>query len=105
MKIVDLTRALAGSTCTMIMADMGAETIKVEQPLRRAGGKKINTALLNELQPINRNKKSITLNLHSEKAKEIFPRLLKWADIVVENYRNIRWEGCNYNTFPFFELR
>jgi crotonobetainyl-CoA:carnitine CoA-transferase CaiB-like acyl-CoA transferase len=86
-KIVDLTRALAGPTCTMILADMGAETIKVEQP---PGCGSRRTATLSgdeEPQPINRNKKSITLNLRSEKAKEIFPRLLQWGDVVVENYR------------------
>lgn len=86
-KIIDLTRALAGPTCTMILADMGAETIKVEQPVGDTGRRDIKVGVSDDPQPMNRNKKSITLNLRSEKAKEIFPNLLKWADVVVENYR------------------
>lgn len=85
-KIVDLTRALAGPTCTMILADMGAETVKVEQPPRR-GSRSPSGPATGAANPVNRNKKSITLNLHSEKAKDIFSRLVKWADVIVENYR------------------
>jgi len=86
-KVVDLTRALAGPTCTMILADMGAETIKIEQPLRRDGRSASGPGPAGAPQPPNRNKKSITLNLHSDKAKAIFGRLIQWADVIVENYR------------------
>jgi len=85
-KIVDLTRALAGPTCTMILSDMGAETIKIEQPPRR-DGRSLSGPATGSANPVNRNKKSITLNLHSEKAKEILRRLIQWADVIVENYR------------------
>ena len=86
-KILDLTRALAGPTCTMILADMGADTIKVEQPPGRNSREESGPGPSASPQPVNRNKKSITLNLHSEKARDIFPRLVRWADVVVENYR------------------
>ena len=86
-KVVDLTRALAGPTCTMILADMGAETIKVDQPLSRNSSQTSKSSTPPPPQPTDRNKKSITLDLRLEKAKEIFTQLVRWTDVVVENYR------------------
>jgi len=86
-KVVDLTRALAGPICTMILADMGAETIKVEEPPGNEGGRAGQPPVNAEPQPNNRNKKSITLNLREDKAKEILSRLIQWGDVLVENYR------------------
>jgi CoA:oxalate CoA-transferase len=86
-KVVDLTRALAGPTCTMILADMGAETLKVEQPLRKGNHQTSEPSAPPQPQLSDRNKKSITLDLRKEKAKEIFSHLIRWADVVVENYR------------------
>jgi crotonobetainyl-CoA:carnitine CoA-transferase CaiB-like acyl-CoA transferase len=86
-KVVDLTRALAGPICTMILADMGAETLKVEQPPRRDNRQTSGSSTPPLHQLSDRNKKSITLDLRSEKAKEIMTRLIQWADVVVENYR------------------
>lgn len=86
-KVLDLTRALAGPICTMILTDMGAETIKVEEPPRGEGGRAGQPSASAEPQPFNRNKKSVTLNLRTDRAKEILRRLIQWGDVLVENYR------------------
>jgi crotonobetainyl-CoA:carnitine CoA-transferase CaiB-like acyl-CoA transferase len=86
-KVVDLTRALAGPICTMILADMGAEIIKVEEPRRSSVRRDDEPPTNAEPQPFNRNKKSVTLNLRTEKSKVILRRLVEWGDVLVENYR------------------
>lgn len=88
--ILDLTRVVAGPYCTMILADLGAEVIKVENP--KGGDDTRSYAPYRNgssmyFANINRNKKSITLNLKSAQGKEIFRELVKKADVVVENYR------------------
>lgn len=88
--ILDLTRVLAGPYCSMVLADLGAEVIKVEMPGKgddnRAFGPFINDQSV-YYAGMNRGKKGITLNLKSEKGKETFKKLVKKADIVLENYR------------------
>ncbi|MEJ2739633.1 MAG: CaiB/BaiF CoA-transferase family protein [Dehalococcoidia bacterium] len=81
-KVVDLTRALAGPVCTMILGDMGAEVIKIDQP---SDSGRISPP--GQPNPYNRNKKSITLNMRADKARGIFNRLVQWGDVLVENYR------------------
>ncbi len=89
-RVLDLTRVLAGPFATMMLADMGAEVIKVEIPNRgddsRAFGPFVNGESMYYMN-LNRNKKGITLNLKSQRGKEIFKELVKKADILVENYR------------------
>lgn len=90
-KIVDLSRVLAGPFCTMLLADYGAEVIKVEQPGKgdgtRAWGPPWEGGESAYYLSINRNKQSITLNLKSEQGREILGRLLKDADVLVENFK------------------
>lgn len=102
-RVLDLSRVLAGPFCTMLMADMGAEVIKIEVPktgddTRGFGPFKNGESLY--YANVNRNKKGITLNLKSEKGKEIFKELVKTADVVVENYRPGVMErlGLGYDT-------
>ena len=88
--ILDLTRVLAGPYCTMILADMGANVIKIEIPgkgddTRQYGPFKNGESMY--YANVNRSKKSITLNLKSEEGKKIFLEMVKKADVVVENYR------------------
>ena len=90
-RVLDLTRALAGPYCTMMLGDMGAEVIKVESP---DGGDDSRTWAPPYIGPesayylsCNRNKKSITLNLRSETAKRVLTDLIKASDVVVENFR------------------
>ena len=88
--ILDLTRVVAGPYCTMILADLGADVIKIENPkggddTRSYAPYKNGSSMY--FANINRNKKSITLNLKSDEGKKIFLELVKKADIIVENYR------------------
>ena len=89
-KVVDLTRFQAGPTCTMILGDMGAEVIKVEEPGSGDHGRQ-NSPNIDGLSlyfaAFNRNKRSATLNLKTEKGKELLRGLVERADVLVENYR------------------
>ncbi|AZR72679.1 carnitine dehydratase [Anoxybacter fermentans] len=88
--VLDLTRVLAGPYCTMILADLGAEVIKVERPGvgddSRAFGPFINGKSAYFIS-LNRGKKSIVLNLKDEKDREIFKQLVKKVDVLTENFR------------------
>jgi len=90
MRVLDLTRLLPGAFCTMLLADRGADVIKVEEPgsgdyMRwfppLAGGQGV------VFNSINRNKRAITLNLKSAEGRELFKRLVATADVVVEGNR------------------
>ena len=90
MRVVDLTRVLSGPFCSMILADLGAEVIKVETPgegdtIRAQGA--MRDGLSWYFAGFNRNKKSITLNLRDPKAREILATMIKDADALVENFR------------------
>lgn len=90
-KVVDLTHIMAGPTCTLMLADMGAEVIKVEKipggdDSRRTVPPKVGEEAASFLM-MNRNKRGIALDLRSEGGKEVLRRLLRDADVVVENYR------------------
>lgn len=88
--VLDLTRVLAGPYCTMMLADFGANVIKIEIPGKgddtRAMGPIKNGASMYYAN-VNRNKKGVTLNLKAPEGKELFRELVKKADVVVENYR------------------
>ncbi|MGH8057321.1 MAG: CaiB/BaiF CoA transferase family protein [Candidatus Entotheonellia bacterium] len=86
-KVLDLTRARAGPTCVRQLVDWGAEAIKIEMPGGRAGDGMGGNRHGFDFQNLHRNKKSITLNLKHPEAVQIFKRLAKDADVVVENYR------------------
>ncbi|SFE81809.1 CaiB/BaiF CoA transferase family protein [Alteribacillus iranensis] len=89
-KVLDLTRILSGPFCTMTLADLGAEVTKIESPkgddTRQWGPPFIEDESAYFLS-VNRNKKSVVLNLKEEKGKEIFYKLVEDSDIVVENFR------------------
>jgi crotonobetainyl-CoA:carnitine CoA-transferase CaiB-like acyl-CoA transferase len=89
-RVVDLTRILAGPFCTMLLADLGAEVIKVEtpgqgDPLRGQGVTREGLSWY--FAAFNRNKKSLTLNLRSEDGRAALVRLIEESDVLVENYR------------------
>ncbi len=90
LRVVDLTRVMTGPYCTMMLGDMGADVIKIEQPGKgddtRAWGPPFVGGESAYYLSINRNKRSITLNLKSAAAREILWRLIDAADIVVENF-------------------
>jgi len=88
LRVIDLTRVLAGPFCTMMLADMGAEVIKVEEPGKGDDSRHFAPFRNGEsayYMNLNRNKKGVTLNL--KKGRDIFIELVKTADVLVENYR------------------
>ena len=88
LRILDLSRVRAGPTCVKQFADFGADVIKIESPPgvdpnEGMGGPRDGP----DMQNLHRNKRSMTLNLKLPEAREVFSRLAKTADVVVENYR------------------
>ena len=89
-KVLDLTRVLAGPFCTMMLADMGADVVKIEEPRKGDDSRQFGPFVNGEsayYMNLNRNKRGVTLNLKHPEGKEIFLELVKKSDIVVENYR------------------
>jgi crotonobetainyl-CoA:carnitine CoA-transferase CaiB-like acyl-CoA transferase len=102
-RVLDLTRVLAGPYCAMLLGDMGAEVIKVEEPGKGddtrgwppfAGGE--STYFMS----VNRNKKSVTLNLKAPEGRELLKKLAKKSDVLLENFRTGTMEklGLGYAT-------
>jgi len=89
-RVLDLTRALAGPFCTLMLGDHGADVIKIEIPRAGDDTRKWGPPFIGGesayFLSINRNKRSLTLNFKEEKAREIFLKLAKDADVVVENF-------------------
>ena len=89
-RVVDLTRILAGPFCTQLLADLGAEVIKVEPPGRGdpvRGQGAIKDGLSWYYAQFNRNKKSLTLDLYTDQGRVVLADLIRRADVLVENYR------------------
>ncbi|MFZ2957146.1 MAG: CaiB/BaiF CoA-transferase family protein [Candidatus Ozemobacteraceae bacterium] len=88
--VIDLTRVLAGPFCTMMLADMGAEVIKIERPEGGDDSRTFGPFIKEEsayFMSINRGKKSVTLNLKSSRGKELLKQLIKDADVIIENFK------------------
>jgi len=111
--VLDLTRLAPGPYCTMILADLGAEVIKVEEPGPPTGRRAVQAAGLSTTPPprygverhsphwaLNRNKKTIGLNLKHDEARQIFYQLADRADVVVEEFRPgvAKRLGIDYDT-------
>lgn len=90
-KILDLSRVLAGPYCTMIMGDLGAEVIKVEAPGGSDETRKWGPPFKNEVSAYylsaNRNKKAITLDLKSEAGVETIKKLVQESDVIINNFK------------------
>ena len=91
LRVIDLTRVLSGPFCTMTLGDMGAEVIKVEHPTGGDDTRSFAPPYQGDQSAyflsVNRNKKSLTLNLKDDTAKEVLWQLIETADIIVENFR------------------
>ncbi|MXW96781.1 MAG: CoA transferase [Acidimicrobiaceae bacterium] len=89
--MVDLTRVLAGPLCTMWLGDMGADVIKVERPFSgddtRAWGPPFAGAEAAYYLGVNRNKRSLTLDLGQERGREVLTELIRGADVVLDNFK------------------
>ena len=90
-KVLDLSRVLAGPFCTMILGDLGAEVIKVEAPggsdETRKWGPPFQNGVSAYYLTANRNKKSITANLKTEEGIKIIKELVKESDVVIHNFK------------------
>jgi crotonobetainyl-CoA:carnitine CoA-transferase CaiB-like acyl-CoA transferase len=86
--VLDLTRVRAGPTCVRQLADWGANVIKIELPPEPGGGEPLGGPREgSDFQNLHRNKRSMTLNLKAPEALAAFKRMVKKADVVVENFR------------------
>lgn len=101
-KILDLSHALAGPFCSTLLGDFGAQVIKVEVPevgdISRAWGPPFYNSETAYFVSLNRNKKSIEIDLKKEAGKELFFRLVEVCDVVLENFRvgTLRKLGIDY---------
>jgi crotonobetainyl-CoA:carnitine CoA-transferase CaiB-like acyl-CoA transferase len=102
--VLDLTRVLSGPYCTMMLADLGARVIKIEQPGMgddtRAWGPPFVGEESAYFLSINRNKESVTLNLKDSRGQALLDRLIDRADVLVENFRpgTLKRLGFDYET-------
>lgn len=91
MVVLDLTQIMAGPVCTMLLADLGAAVIKIEKPDggddTRRMGPPLTDGWAAGFLALNRNKRSLALNLRDNQGQAVFRRLLATADVVVENFR------------------
>ena len=91
MVVLDLTQILAGPMCTMVLADMEADIIKIEKPQGGDDNRRMGPPFIKDWSAgflaVNRNKRSLALDLRSEEGREVFRRMVKNADAVVENFR------------------
>ena len=98
LRVFDMTRVLAGPTCTQILGDLGADVIKIERPGRGDDSRGMGPPYLTDAQgkdtaesayflSVNRNKRSVTLNLTTEEGQELARQMIGKCDVVVENFR------------------
>jgi crotonobetainyl-CoA:carnitine CoA-transferase CaiB-like acyl-CoA transferase len=90
LKVLDLSQIMAGPYCTMVLADLGAEVIKVEKAGKGDDSREMGPYVNGEsasFAHINRNKKGIVINLKVPDGREVLYQLARWADVVVENFR------------------
>jgi alpha-methylacyl-CoA racemase len=86
LKVLDLTRMLPGAMCTLLLADLGADVVKVEAPGFGDGNRR-GLEFESAHVAINRGQRSVALDLRSEGARAVLGRLVGWADVVVESHR------------------
>ena len=96
-RILDLGTLTPGKYCTSLLADLGVDVIRVERPIPQDSQE---SQLSNEDLILNRNKRSITLNLRTEEAKQVFYQLSEKADVILEGYRPgvTKRMGIDYDT-------
>ena len=102
-RVIDLTQVLFGPFATMLLGDMGAEIIKIERPeigdIARGNGPVVNGVSTYFLS-LNRGKKSVSLNLSTKTGVDVLLKLIKTADVLVENYKpgTMKKLGLDYET-------
>jgi crotonobetainyl-CoA:carnitine CoA-transferase CaiB-like acyl-CoA transferase len=96
-KVLDLSRLLPGPYCTLLLADLGADVIKIEEPDK---GDYMRQLIPGVYEAVNRNKRSLTLNLKNKEGREILYRIARSTDVLVESFRpNVTTKiGIDYST-------
>jgi len=106
LRVLDLTRALAGPYCSMMLGDMGADVLKVEMPRvgdeTRAWGPPFINGESGYFLSVNRNKRGMTLNLRDERGKEILAKLIARSDVLLQNFSPGTMERLG---FPYERIR
>lgn len=110
LKVLDLSRFVAGPFCAMMLGDMGAQVVKVEKPGTGEDIRAVPPLIDGDslfVITYNRNKRSLTLNLRSEEGQKILRELVRDADILVENFRPGVMEamGCDWDTLSAINPR
>ena len=107
--VLDLTRVLAGPTSTQVLGDLGANIIKIERPItgddsRNLGPPYLDSSSENPMESsyflsVNRNKKSLAIDLTTKEGQDLAKKLVKKCDILVENFRagNLKQYGLDYS--------
>ncbi len=106
LRVLDLTRVLAGPTCTQMLGDLGAEVIKIERPEAGDDTRGFAPPFWPETKEsayflgVNRNKKSVTVDIASKAGQDIILKLLASCDMLVENFKvgalaSTAWAGSN----------
>ncbi len=100
-KVLDLSRFIAGPHCGMLLGDMGADVIKVEKPVGGEDGRLVPPTVNDEslyVMVYNRNKRGITLNSRDPRAQDLLRELTRQADVLIENFRPGTMEqmGCSW---------
>jgi len=109
-RVIDLTRVLAGPFCTMMLGDLGAEVIKIERPgsgddTRKWGPPFSESGESAYYISANRNKRSVTLNLKSEGGQVILKELIQQADVLVDNFKTGTLENWGFDYQTLQEIR
>ena len=105
--VLDLTNIMAGPYCTMVLGDMGADVVKIEDFPEGDGTRRFDPKINDEsycFAVLNRNKKSIALDLKDPRGKAIFMKLAAKADIIAENFRPgvVKKLGIDYDAVRAF---
>jgi formyl-CoA transferase len=89
LRVLDVTQFMAGPFCAMILADLGADVIKIEPPSGDSARQAVGAIGTESpaFNAVNRGKRSLVVNLKHREGQEVFKRLVRTADIVIENYR------------------
>ncbi|HAC19802.1 MAG TPA: hypothetical protein DCF78_14635, partial [Dehalococcoidia bacterium] len=113
-KVIDLTRLAPGPYCTMVLGDLGADVIRVEEPgggrmARERGGESDATQARRRsaFNALNRNKRSIALNLKNDDARDVLNKLCQDADVFIEGFRPgvVSRLGCDYESLKAINPR
>jgi len=103
-RVLDLSRVLAGPWCAMVLGDLGGEVIKVEHPERgddtRDWGTRIGSTETAYFNSVNRNKRSISVDLQTEEGQDIVRQLARKSDVVIQNFKfgGVQKFGLDYET-------